>query len=309
MRQDTQDTLMKFKDFLGQSAYSRSTRTGYLTDVRLFFRWFEKIEGEGKLPQNITTEHIKEYQQYSLMVKQYTTNTIKRKLVSISILMEWAKRRGLVESNPVSRSNHADQQTEKAHYLSKEEQRTLRHALEKLLHLPGNHQSYPWLKTRRDASLVSFLLNTGLLPLEIRQLRVRDVKSSGQKKRVRINGRGRRQRKVPLNQTAQEALESWLTCRSEIQEDDILWVAIETEKKGLLNDQAIKQIVQKVGKDAGLEILTPYMLRHTFAKNLVDHGVGIEKVAALLGLESLDAARLYVTSDDQDLEEAVESIG
>jgi integrase/recombinase XerC len=57
-----------------------------------------------------------------------------------------------------------------------------------------------------------------------------------------------------------------------------------------------------------LEHLTPHVLRHTFAKNLVDSGVGLEKVAALLGHSNLNTTRIYVTPNQKDLEQAVERL-
>ena len=50
-------------------------------------------------------------------------------------------------------------------------------------------------------------------------------------------------------------------------------------------------------------------LRHTFCKNLVNAGVGLEKVAALAGHESLETTRRYCTPSLKDLEHAVELIG
>ena len=51
--------------------------------------------------------------------------------------------------------------------------------------------------------------------------------------------------------------------------------------------------------------ITPHTCRHTFAKSLMDGGVSLEKVATLLGHESLDTTRLYVTPGERDLEFAV----
>lgn len=51
----------------------------------------------------------------------------------------------------------------------------------------------------------------------------------------------------------------------------------------------------------GLKDVSPHMLRHSFAKNLVDAGVGLEKVAKLLGHGSLETTRLYTTSSEVDL--------
>jgi len=50
---------------------------------------------------------------------------------------------------------------------------------------------------------------------------------------------------------------------------------------------------------------TSHTLRHTFAKNLVDAGVSLDQMAALLGHESLDTTKVYTRRSQQDLERAV----
>jgi site-specific recombinase XerD len=70
----------------------------------------------------------------------------------------------------------------------------------------------------------------------------------------------------------------------------------------------VQRVVAQLGKVAGIEGLTPHVLRHTFAKNLVDAGVGLEKVADLLGHRRLETTRIYTRPGERDLERAVEAI-
>ena len=67
-------------------------------------------------------------------------------------------------------------------------------------------------------------------------------------------------------------------------------------------------MLKRFGQKAELKNLTPHMLRHTFGKNLVDRGVGLEKVAALLGHSSLNTTRIYVKPNQKDLEDAVDEL-
>jgi integrase/recombinase XerC len=59
----------------------------------------------------------------------------------------------------------------------------------------------------------------------------------------------------------------------------------------------------QVGLVARSEV-TPHTLRHTFGKNLVDVGVSLEQVAALLGHESLDTGMIYTKPSQGDLKKA-----
>jgi len=60
--------------------------------------------------------------------------------------------------------------------------------------------------------------------------------------------------------------------------------------------------------DAWLEEVTPHTLRHIFVRNLVDAGVPLDRVAQLLGHESVDTTRIYTTPSEQDLEKEVEKV-
>jgi site-specific recombinase XerD len=51
-----------------------------------------------------------------------------------------------------------------------------------------------------------------------------------------------------------------------------------------------------------MEDVTPHTLRHTFGRNLVDAGVPLDRVAQLLGRESVDTTRIYTTPSEQDLQ-------
>ncbi|MFH1635391.1 MAG: tyrosine-type recombinase/integrase, partial [Chloroflexota bacterium] len=75
-----------------------------------------------------------------------------------------------------------------------------------------------------------------------------------------------------------------------------------------LTSRSAQRVIRRYGEEAGLPHLTPHILRHTFAKNLVNQGVGLEKVAVLLGHASLNTTRIYVTPGQRDLENAVEKL-
>jgi site-specific recombinase XerD len=64
--------------------------------------------------------------------------------------------------------------------------------------------------------------------------------------------------------------------------------------------------VKKYAYQARLEDVTAHILRHSFAKNLVDAGTPLDQVATLLGHESLDTTRIYTQPSERDLERAVQ---
>ncbi|HHE71961.1 MAG TPA: hypothetical protein ENL34_06760 [Chloroflexi bacterium] len=122
--------------------------------------------------------------------------------------------------------------------------------------------------------------------------------------RVTVMGKGNKKRTVPLNAEARAALSAWLKVRPET-ESAALFIGRRGERLGT---RAVQRVVARQRSPAGLENLTPHVLRHTFAKNLVDAGAGLEQVADLLGHSRLETTRIYTRPGRRDLERAVEAI-
>ena len=101
-------------------------------------------------------------------------------------------------------------------------------------------------------------------------------------------------------------MEAWLNVRPG--KGEYLWVAVESDEDGKLTGRTAQRMLKRYAQEAGLEELTPHMLRHTFAKNLVNNDVGLATVAKLLGHSKLDTTKVYITPDKKDLESAVEKL-
>ncbi|MEA3351973.1 MAG: tyrosine-type recombinase/integrase [Chloroflexota bacterium] len=300
--------LNDFTAYLQAMDRSASTVTGYLSDVEQFTGWFDQTNGESLTPERVTPTDISEYRQYMLTVKRYKASTINRKLASISVFMQWAQKSGLIGHDPTENIRRVAQTQNTPHYLDKKDQYALKRAIEKELQLAQLRYPKRWRTRRRDASMVTLLLNTGLRISEALQLQLDDIQMSERKGKVSVIGKGRKQRTIPLNLDARNALLAWLRVRPDENNNDYVWIVVEGVPDGALSERSIQRMVRRIGEEAGLEKLTPHTLRHTFAKNLVNRGVGLEKVAALLGHSSLNTTRIYVTPSEKDLENAVEML-
>ena len=67
-------------------------------------------------------------------------------------------------------------------------------------------------------------------------------------------------------------------------------------------------LIQRYAYAARLEEVTPHTLRDTFGKNLVDAGGSLDRVAQLLGHESVDTTWIHTTPSEQDLQREVEKV-
>jgi len=308
MYKETTETLDQFADYLAMKDYSEGSRRGYFQDAVVFARWFEHTNDEGLLLQHVTLIDIREYRQYMLTVKRYKANTINRRLSSISAMLDSAKERGQIDHNPVQDVSGVEQVESGPKYLDKKEQYALQRAIEKDLQLAQMRYPKRWRTRRRDASLVIFLLNTGLRLNEALNLKQDDIQISKRKGSVRVFGKGNKQRIIPLNSEARNALQDWFAVIPEKTANGFVWIAVERVADGPLCSRVVQRVVRRLGQDAGLARLTPHILRHTFAKNLINRNVGLETIAKLLGHGNLETTKIYINPDDRDLEKAVQSL-
>jgi integrase/recombinase XerC len=299
--------VKEFEEYLLENDKAFLTVKGYLSDLRCFVRWFEQTNGEAFALQTVTPTDVREYRQYLLVVETHKANTVNRRLASLATLMKWAKESGKIEHDPTGNVHAVPQTNPGPRYLDKKEQYALQRAIEKDMQIARMRYPKRWVSRQRDAAMVVFLLHTGLRLSEALTLQLGDVQLAERKGQVMVRqGKGGRVRTVPLNVQARKAMQAWLAVRPG--NGSHVWVQVEGEPSDGLSNRSVQRVLVRIGQDAGLEHLTPHVLRHTFAKNLVDSGVGLEKVAALLGHSNLNTTRIYITPNQKDLEQAVERL-
>lgn len=294
--------LSHFQTYLTESGRAERTNFGYLKDMELFSRWFEQTNGELLSPQNLTPTDVREYRQYLISVKKAKPSTINRHLSAIRSFSNWAKNSGATSYSFAENIKCVAQQSQAPKWLDKKEQAALIREVEKRVLTaktePARRQA------ARDQAILVILLNTGLRVSELVGLELSDVTVTDRKGEIRVRaGKGMKERVIPLNDTARKAIRAWLSVRPEHSSKNLF-----ISQRGPASTRAIQSILEDIGKDARIDHLTPHMARHTFAKNLVNSGVSLEKVAMLLGHSSLDTTMIYTTPGIRDLEHAVKTL-
>ena len=215
----------------------------------------------------------------------------------------------MIEHDPTQGIRNVAQVNGGPKYLDKKQQYALQRAVEKDVQLSRLRYPKRWVARQRDASLVVVLLNTGLRLQEALDLRLGDVQISDRKGQIIVrHGKGRKQRTIPLERRSPQGAAGMDGCAPPREPATFCGWLWRATSEGALSSRSVQRVILRLGQDAGLKNLTPHMLRHSFAKNLVDSGVGLEKVAALLGHSNLNTTRIYVTPNQNDLEKAVECL-
>ncbi len=285
------DPFKAFERYLRAQDHAEKTIGDYLTDLRLFAEWFTQTRAEPFKPQIITPTDVREYRAYLLNIKRQAPATINRRLVTLRVFCHWAMNAGLLASDPTSAIKPVKQVQPAPRWLDRKEQYALRRAAEK----DGDV---------RNLAILLLLLNTGLRVSEVAGLKLSDVELSERKGQITVRGKGTKVRTIPLNAEVRRALREYLAKRPQVEHE-----AVFVNQKGApLGWLGIEYLVATLGRLAGLGKVTPHMLRHTFAKNLVDQGVSLDQVATLLGHRSLTTTARYTQPSQQDLVRAVERL-
>jgi len=136
----------------------------------------------------------------------------------------------------------------------------------------------------RDKAIVELLYSSGLRVSELVQLNINDI---GNKKSVKVLGKGKKERLIPLNKKALNSIKDWEDrSRTEIanQNEDALFVGIRGSR---INDRQVRRIVlKKLGT-------YPHAIRHSFATHLLEGGADIRIVQELLGHEDPNTTQIY----------------
>jgi integrase/recombinase XerD len=152
---------------------------------------------------------------------------------------------------------------------------------------------------RRDRVLLLTAVQTGLRVSELIGLRCQDV-VLGVGAHVRCNGKGRKQRSTPLRRETADVAASWL-CERDGQPKDPAFPSI---RGGPLSRDAVERLVARHCKAAqshcpslSRKKVTPHVLRHTAAMELLHHGVDRSVIALWLGHESVETTQMYLHAD------------
>ena len=172
--------------------------------------------------------------------------------------------------------------------------------LERLLDAPEGEN----LSTLRDKALLELLFSTGLRVSEICSLS-RDIDLS--KDEFSVRGKGEKVRVVFLSERAKQAVKKYLDKRSDL--DDALFISLSnritlSDGNGLLRltARSAERIVAKYAIKAGIDKkVTPHIIRHSFATDLLQNGADIRSVQAMLGHSNISTTQIYTHVTDKHL--------
>jgi len=167
------------------------------------------------------------------------------------------------------------------------------------------HPSPFTLRGKRNRAILELLYGTGIRVSECERLDVRDLDLAQGHVFIR-DGKGRKDRVVPVVGRALEALDRYLReARPELLRDPREAALFLTRRGTRVSVKNIQYLVRMNARAAGLTGVTPHGLRHGCATHLLQGGADVRHVQHLLGHKSLDTTAIYTHVAPQDLAQAI----
>jgi integrase/recombinase XerC len=143
----------------------------------------------------------------------------------------------------------------------------------------------------RDRAIIEVLYASGCRVAELCGLDLDDVDDVN--RRLRILGKGSKERMVPYGVPAERALQAWLAVRSTIPPQDGETAVFLGARGRRIDQRAVRRLVRTLTRDAGVPPLSPHGLRHSAATHVLEGGADLRSVQELLGHASLATTQRY----------------
>ncbi|MCL2882605.1 MAG: tyrosine recombinase XerC [Coriobacteriia bacterium] len=279
----------------GVRGLSQHTVSAYASDLAAYADWGERNR------YDLLTIDYRSLRGYlaELDAAAYERTTIARKMACLRAFYVFLTEKGLIERNPAEllQSPKLGRRLPKA--LDSDELQRLLGAVD---------ESTP--SGQRDSALLEFLYATGARVSEVAAVTVADIDyDSG---RVRLMGKGSKERYVPLHPLALAKLRDYeaqvrpeLLAHNTKATSPLPGGLFLSTRGNALSSDAIRRIVHRYGLLAGIApTFSPHSLRHTFATDLLNEGLDLRSVQELLGHANLSTTQIYTHLSTRRLQEA-----
>ena len=274
----------------------------YCREIAAFADWLGKTRSGSTAvdaweagPEDVDLRIVRRYLAF-LSIEGYARKTVARKASSLRRYFRWAKRTGRVSADPTVGAMTPAQERRLPRVLRSEELETL---LDKPRAVLAGDSS---ARRQRDRAVLELLYGSGLRVSEVCAIQMGDIEWD--RRQLTVNGKGSKQRIVPLSEPAAVALKEWLgNGRVEMADESFAGDAVFVNLYGRpLNTQAVRRLVARRAQTH----TNPHALRHTFATHLLDGGADLRQVQELLGHAELGSTQIYTHVSRDRLRKVVE---
>jgi site-specific recombinase XerD len=276
------EILEQFQAYLERQFPERRTSKDYLSDLRQFRKHCQTNW------RDVTMHDIDQFvdQQRQQGLK---TTTINRRVAALKTFFDFLAEElnDLGWINPVRYKRHG----------ARKERRLPRDLNDQVI-----EQVWQVIAEPRDQAWFVLMLRGGLRVGEVVGLRLNDVLAQPQTEqpaRLRVYGKGRKERMILLSADAYAVLDAWLAVRPQSEYEEIFL----NDRGKPLATNGVEWLLHRYGEQAGVR-LTPHQLRHTYARQLTEAQMPITSLSKLMGHTQVTTTQIYTQGADPKLAQA-----
>jgi integrase/recombinase XerC/integrase/recombinase XerD len=289
-------------DDLARRDAAERTRRAYLVDLEQFAQW---AGAQGLTPRELGPKAVRRYIAH-LSERGAAPSTSARKLAALRALFASQREHGKIAENPADLVSTPRRGTHLPRVLSAREAAGLLDAI------PAGGPL-----ELRDRAMFELAYACGLRAEELVSLRVVDVDHDGEQ--LRVEGKGRKTRFVPVGEPAMKALREYLDrARGALAAEpraeggqagagDVLFLSKTGRGLGTSDvRRRLRMWTARAGavSDRAGGAVSPHALRHSFATHLLDGGADLRSIQELLGHASVSSTQIYTRVESARLKSA-----
>ena len=286
-----QDVIPLTNQFYQSTDYAADSLKAIGYDLRKFAKWFIEANRESLTFERVTARDIADCREYLRRDLGQATATVNRFLVTLRRFFGWLTENGHLPANPAKKVKQLRKQELAPKGLERNQVRKLLREVE-------------LRQDTRAQAIFSLFLYTGCRVSELVELELSDL-MIGVRSGTAVfrQGKGNKQRSVPLPLPARQTLHAYLDIRPPV-DSDRLFVG----ERGPLTARGVRNLCDKYSAYSGFKI-HPHLLRHTMAHQfLADNSNDLVSLAQILGHENLNTTSRYTLRSEKQLGEASDNL-
>lgn len=275
--------IFGFKNkLLIEEGLAQNTVDSYLQDINDFLEFcgWKEIDKFSEVDIFLLTDYLEECQK-----REYSSETISRRLSTLNRFFSYLKNENFIDSNPVEKVDSPRGRNKYPDYLSESE-------VEQLLAAPDTEKPGGLL----ERALLEILYGCGLRASEVAKLKGENI--DWERKEILIEGKGSKQRIVPLGREALKWLKKYtLEIKTGGSRENEFFVGLNGKP---ITRQKVWKVVKKNAGRADLNDVSPHTLRHSFATHMLSAGADLRSLQEMLGHSDVGTtANIYVHLRDE----------
>lgn len=266
---------------------SRHTLDAYRRDLQQLSAFLRAELGRNPSLSDVTKLSLRRW--LGVLSSERSPITIGRKLAAVRSFFRYLERQGAIKSDPSALLASPKVRRKLPLFLGAE-------AAERVVTAPNEDRARREVERLRDTALLELLYGSGIRVSELNGLDLGDIDLRAQ--RLRVVGKGNKERIVPLGGKARSAVEAYLARRAElrhprsgVQDPDALLLGRHGKRLGVRRTQSIVRRYGALG--TGRPDLHPHALRHSCATHMLEGGADLRAIQEMLGHASLSTTQRY----------------